>query len=50
MREYLGYYPNISWLTIRKMNIWLDSSMKNNNKKWCLEYGKLYLVDKPIFN
>ena len=47
MREYLGDYHDISWNTIRKMNKWLDKSTKNNNKKWSLENGRLYLVDKP---
>ena len=46
MREYLGTYEELTWNQIRKLNQWLESSMKTNKKRYMLNDGKLFLVDK----
>ena len=47
MREYLGTYDDLSWNKVRALNKWLESSMKNNKKRYMLHDGQLFLVDKP---
>ena len=50
MKEYLGTYDDLTWSKVMDLNFWLNNSIRNNQKEYSLENGKLYLQDKTTIS